>query len=78
MICVEDIKVPEVFQKGEIIKISGNKLSPKFAPEREHEIKHRLAEISKMKKIINFSPAHDLDAGLKLTMNWYRENLVKI
>jgi len=25
MICVEDIKVPEVFQKGEIIKISGTK-----------------------------------------------------
>jgi len=57
-----------------IIGMSSKNLKPEFAPEREHEIRHRQADITKMKKILGFLPRFDLNRGLKLTMDWYSEN----
>ena len=58
-----------------IIELCGKDLKPIFAPEREHEIRHRFADISKMRTILGYKPKYDLKEGLKLTIEWYRRKL---
>ncbi len=60
-----------------IIKLSGKDLKPVFLPEREVEIKYRNPDVSKMKKLIGYEPKVSLDEGLKLTFDWYKENVGK-
>jgi UDP-N-acetylglucosamine 4-epimerase len=61
----------EVFQ---IIKeIAGSDLVPKYGPERNGDIKHSQANISKAKKNINYNPAINVTDGLKKTFEWYRK-----
>jgi nucleoside-diphosphate-sugar epimerase len=50
-------------------------LDPIYKPPREFEIKHRLADISKMKKILKYKPKYELKQGLELTIDWYKKNL---
>jgi nucleoside-diphosphate-sugar epimerase len=57
-----------------VIDISGNDLKPKFAPKREFEIMHRLADNTKMKKLLGFSPGYSLKSGLEKTIEWYKNN----
>lgn len=56
-----------------IIELCGKDLKPSFAPEREHEIKHRFGDISMMRKLLNYKPKYELKDGLKLTIDWYRK-----
>jgi UDP-glucose 4-epimerase len=55
----------------EIIGLSGKKLKPHFVSERPLDIKHRCADIKKMKDVLGYAPAYDLRTGLKHTMEWY-------
>jgi len=59
-----------------IITLCEKKLEPKFENERLHEIKHRVADISMMKKILGYTPKYKIEEGLKLTINWYKKNLI--
>lgn len=58
-----------------VIELCGEKLEPIFAPERPFEIKHRFADISKMRTVLGYKPKYDLKEGLKLTIDWYRKSL---
>lgn len=58
-----------------IIELSGEDLRPSFEPKREFDIGHRFADISKMRRILNYKPKYDLKEGLKLTIKWYKQNL---
>jgi len=58
-----------------IIELSGKNLKPIFAPERELDIRHRFADISKMRKILGYKPKYDISEGLKQTIEWYRQKL---
>ena len=42
---------------------------------REGDIPHSLACIKKSKKLLNYSPTHNLENGLKESIKWYYENL---
>ena len=61
----------ETFQllKG-ITSYSG---SPKYAPEREGDIKHSLADISKAETGLGYKPAVNFEEGLRRTVEWYRK-----
>jgi UDP-N-acetylglucosamine/UDP-N-acetyl-alpha-D-glucosaminouronate 4-epimerase len=45
---------------------------PKYAPEREGDIKHSLADISKAQAGLGYRPVVDFEDGLRRTVDWYR------
>jgi UDP-N-acetylglucosamine 4-epimerase len=48
---------------------------PVFGPEREGDIKHSLADISKAERVLGYSPEYDFKTGLAEAIEWYKENL---
>ena len=64
--------------ENELIKatkeINNSNLEPKFKEERiVNSVKKRLADISKTKTLLNFSPKIGLVEGLKNLSAWYKE-----
>ena len=47
---------------------------PKYGPEREGDIQHSLADISKAEKAFGYHPTVNFEEGLRRTVEWYREN----
>ena len=43
-------------------------LIPSYTEERDGDVKHSLADISKAQKFINYSPLFDVESGLKITI----------
>jgi len=58
-----------------IIRLSGKNLKPKFLPKRKIDIRYRCPDVTKMKRILKFTPKYSLDQGLGITYKWYEENL---
>lgn len=54
--------------------ITGTKLEAIHGPERDGDIKHSLADISKAKKLLSYHPATSPAAGLRKTYEWYKQN----
>jgi nucleoside-diphosphate-sugar epimerase len=48
---------------------------PHYGPEREGDIKHSLADISKAGAGLGYQPKVDFDEGLRRTVEWYRSML---
>ena len=53
----------------------GIEREPNFGPDRPGDIKHSNADISKAKKMLGYDPDYDFEAGIKLAIDWYKENL---
>ena len=51
----------------------GTNIAPEFSNERDGDIKHSLADITKAKELLNYSPDYDINEGLKLTINWFKK-----
>lgn len=51
-------------------------LVPEYKAERKGDIKNSLANISKSKQLLGYEPLVDLETGLKLTIDWYKNHLV--
>jgi nucleoside-diphosphate-sugar epimerase len=45
---------------------------PKYGPEREGDIQHSLADISKAEKAFGYHPTVNFEEGLQRTVEWYR------
>jgi UDP-glucose 4-epimerase len=58
-----------------INEILGTDIKPKFADARAGDIKHSLAAIDKAKDILQYEPKISFKEGLKITIDWYREEL---
>jgi UDP-N-acetylglucosamine 4-epimerase len=52
---------------------SGSDLQPVYAPERQGDVKHSLADISKARQLIGYEPSVSVEEGLKQTFRWYKE-----
>lgn len=50
-------------------------ITPEFGPDRVGDIKHSNADISKAKEMLNYSPDYSFQDGIKLAIEWYKENL---
>lgn len=59
---------------GKIIKITGTKAKLKFAPLGYVDIELRIPNIDKAREILRFEPKVNLEEGLKLTFQWYKNN----
>jgi len=57
-----------VFMLNKILKTS---LDPIYAQERDGDVKHSLADISKAKQLIDYLPEISFNDGLKKTVEWY-------
>jgi UDP-N-acetylglucosamine/UDP-N-acetyl-alpha-D-glucosaminouronate 4-epimerase len=55
-------------------EIIGGDLAPIHAPPRSGDILHSRADISKAQRLMGYQPAISLLAGLRQTVNWYRDN----
>lgn len=53
-------------------KLTGYSGKVKYAPEREGDIKHSLADISRAAQQFGYRPSVDFEEGLKRTVQWYR------
>lgn len=58
-----------------ICKALGKEVEPNFGPDRAGDIKHSNADITKAKKLLGYCPEYNFEEGLKLAIEWYKENL---
>ena len=58
-----------------LCKALGKDIEPIFGPERAGDIKHSNADISKAKEMLRYEPEYNFDDGIKLAIDWYKENL---
>ena len=60
-------------------EISGKSIKPVHGPERNGDIKHSLADVSKAKKLLGYNPATSPAEGLRKTFDWYKkENEIEV
>ena len=50
-------------------------LKPVHAPERAGDVKHSQADLTKARRVIGYQPIVDFKAGLRATVDWYRQTL---
>ncbi len=53
--------------------ILGTNLAPNYVAERPGDIKHSRADIAKARDLLGFEPIVSFEAGLRRTVEWYRE-----
>ncbi len=53
----------------------GKNVEPIFGPDRAGDIKHSNADISKAKELLGYNPEYSFEKGIKLAIDWYKENL---
>ena len=49
-------------------------IEPKYGPNRAGDIPHSLANISKAKELLSYSPQYDVKSGIKEATEWYFKN----
>ena len=63
-------------QLFELIKINlKSSLNPEYKEERKGDIKNSLANINKAKQLLGYEPLVNLEHGINLTIDWYKNNL---
>ena len=50
------------------------KARPIYKDFRAGDIRHSRADLSKAKKLLNYLPSHNVEKGIKETVNWYIDN----
>ena len=58
-----------------ICKGLGVNVEPKYGPDRAGDIKHSNADISKARRLLGYNPDYNFEDGIRLAMDWYKENL---
>lgn len=53
-------------------EISGIEIT--YGPERQGDIKHSLADITKARQLLGYEPTHNLEKGLNEAVEWYWKN----
>jgi UDP-N-acetylglucosamine 4-epimerase len=51
------------------------KVEPIFGPARAGDIRDSNADISKAREKLGYDPSYDFAKGIKLAIEWYKENL---
>lgn len=46
-----------------------------YGPDREGDIKHSNADITKGKTLVGYDPEYSYEEGIKLAIEWYKNNL---
>jgi UDP-N-acetylglucosamine/UDP-N-acetylgalactosamine 4-epimerase len=68
--CGDRITINELFQM--LKDYSGSSVSAEYREPRAGDIKDSLADISKAKKMLSYSPEFEVREGLQITLDWFR------
>lgn len=71
--CGERVSVNQII--AEINKLLGKNVASKYVPERAGDVKHSLADITLARTLIGFEPVVSFADGLRLAIDWYKNNL---
>jgi CDP-glucose 4,6-dehydratase len=69
----EKFSVLEIVSK--IIDLMGADVRPKLLGTSRHEIQDQYLSIEKAEKILDWIPQYKTDEGLRMTIDWYKENV---
>ena len=58
-----------------LCKLLNVEIEPIIGPDRAGDIKHSNADISDAKNLLKYDPEYSFEDGLKLAIDWYKENL---
>lgn len=47
-----------------------------YGPNRKGDIKHSNADISDARQLLNYEPSYSFDEGIRLTIAWYKDNIL--
>jgi UDP-N-acetylglucosamine 4-epimerase len=61
--------------KASVFDDSITEIEPEYGPFREGDIPHSLASIDKAKRLLGYSPTHNVEEGLEEAVGWYWNNL---
>jgi UDP-N-acetylglucosamine 4-epimerase len=70
--CGDQTTLNELFEN--LKQIAGSDLAPKYGAERAGDVRHSLADISKAKKLLDYTPGISVKEGLKNAFEWYRSH----
>ena len=59
----------------DLCKALDKDIEPIFGPNRPGDIKHSNADINKAKELLGYDPDFNFKDGIKLAIEWYKENL---
>lgn len=64
---------------GTIRSLLGKKhVEPAYAPPRPGDIKHSLADVTKAKEVLGFTPTVQYEEGIRRAIEWYKDNITEI
>lgn len=72
--CSRQTNLIEIIQ--ELKRISGKDIRIEYGPERDGDVKHSLADISKAKELLGYEVLVDLPKGLEKAYKWYAKDLI--
>ena len=72
--CGEAVTVNAIIDM--INEILGKDIKPIYTDPRPGDVKHSLANITAAEKLLGFKPTVDFKDGLKLAIDWYKNNLL--
>jgi UDP-N-acetylglucosamine 4-epimerase len=70
--CGDQTSLSELFDK--LKEEAGVDMQPQHGPERQGDVKHSLADISKATSLLGYAPAVSVAEGLRITFNWYNQH----
>lgn len=59
-------------------EITGKNISAEYKEKRKGDVDHSLADISKIKNVLGYSPIVDFKEGIIKTLKWYESNKIQI
>lgn len=68
--CSERITVNTAFER--IRGLLGSELKAEYAGERPGDVKHSLADITRMREVFGYQPKVSFEEGIVKTVNWYQ------
>ena len=73
---IDSAREVEIIEMAEMInKLTGNTAGLLITEKRKWDTKSRLlASIDKAKNLLGYNPKMDFEEGIKLTINWFRDN----
>ena len=69
--CGEATSLTELYE--ELCNLIGSSVTPKYLPERVGDIRHSLADISKARTVLGYTPEWSFRQGLRAYVEWYKE-----
>jgi UDP-N-acetylglucosamine 4-epimerase len=72
--CGDQITLNEIIDS--LCMISSKDIKPKYRMEREGDIKHSMANIEKITRVLGYRPEYKFQQGLEIVYEWYQENKI--